>query len=143
MRSRPANTPILAPALGMVDAFEAGRHVDPATLPPPLSTLFPDSVQNYLIDTFRYDPPKLAAKLRMPVLIAQGDRDVQVRLTDAQALHQGAPTAELAVIPGMTHVLRTAPGDTPAASVATYRDTSLPAAPGLVDAIAVFVTKKR
>ncbi|MET0307699.1 MAG: alpha/beta fold hydrolase [Sphingomonas sp.] len=140
-RANPANTPILAPALGMVDAFEAGRHVDPASLPQPLSMLFPDSVQNYLIDMFRYDPPKLAAKLHVPMLIVQGDRDVQVRLTDAQALSKSAPAAKLAVIPGMTHVLRTAPGETPGASLATYRDISLPVSPGLVDAIAGFVVK--
>jgi pimeloyl-ACP methyl ester carboxylesterase len=142
-RANPANAPILDSALGMIDAFEAGRPVDAATLKPPLGTMFPGSVQNYLIDMFRYDPPRLAAKLALPVLIAQGDRDVQIGVGDAQALAQAAPKAKHAIIPGMTHVLRIAPGDTPAASVATYADARLPVAPGLVDAIAGFVAGKR
>jgi len=142
-RANPANAPLLDSLIGMVDAFEAGRHVDPATLPPPLPALFPESVQPFLIDTFRYDPPRLAAKLRVPMLVAQGDNDIQIGAGDARALAGAAPGARLAMIPGMTHVLRIAAGPGPAASIATYGDASLPVAPALVDAIAGFVGEKR
>lgn len=137
--ANPANAPILAPALAMIGEWEAGRTVDPATMPAPLGAIFPASVQPYLIDTFRYDPPALAAKLRVPMLVMQGDRDVQVKPADAQALAKANPGARLAMIPGMTHVLRLAADDSRAASVATYGDASLPVAPALVDAIAAFV----
>lgn len=58
----------------------------------------------------------------------------------ALALAKAAPRAKLAMIPGMTNVLRIAADDTRAASAATYPDTALPVAPALVDAIAGFVS---
>lgn len=140
-RANPANAPILDSAMTMVDAFEAGRHVDPATLKPPLGQIFPESVQDFLIDQMRYDPPALAAKLKLPVLVVNGDADVQIGVADAQALAAAAPGARLAIIPGMTHVLRIAPSPGPAASLATYRDGSLPVAPALVEAVAGFVKR--
>ena len=143
LRASPAPAPILSAAIAMIDALEAGRPVDPATLPAPLPAMFPEGVQKYLIDALRYDPAKLAARLNLPILIAQGDRDIQVSVADAQSLAKAAPAATLAIIPGMTHVLRTAPDKTRGASAATYADASLPVAPTLADAIAGFVTRKR
>ncbi len=140
-RGNPANAPILDSALGMVDTLESGRHADPATLVPPLGRIFPDSVQDFLIDQMRYDPAALAAKLRLPVLVVQGEHDVQVSIADAKALAAAAPGATLAVIPGMTHVLRIAPDPGFAASVATYGNAALPVAPALVDQVAGFVKR--
>ncbi|MDG2534651.1 alpha/beta fold hydrolase [Sphingomonas sp. HITSZ_GF] len=142
-RGNPGNAPFLDSALGMIDAFEAGKHVDPATLVPPLPQLFPERVQDFLIDEFRYDPPKLAAALKVPLLVVQGDRDVQINPGDAQALAGANPAAKRAIIPDMTHVLRIAAGEGFAASTATYGNAALPVAPALVDAVAGFVTAKR
>jgi len=36
----------------------------------------------YFLDLRGYDPPKMAASLTIPVLILQGERDIQVRMTD-------------------------------------------------------------
>ena len=140
-RANPANAPILESALGMLDALESGRHTDPATLAAPLPQLFPESVQDFLIDQMRYDPTALAAKLHLPLLVVQGDGDVQIGVPDAKALAAAAPGAKLTIIPGMTHVLRIAKGPGPAASIATYGDATLPVAPGLVETIAGFVKR--
>lgn len=68
----------------------------------------------------------------------QGDNDLQINMTDAHALAGARPGVELKVIPGMNHVLRhTAEGQ--AANIASYGDTSMPLAPGLVDGIAGFI----
>ncbi|MEZ0244549.1 MAG: alpha/beta hydrolase [Sphingomonas sp.] len=140
-RANPANASILESALGMVDTLEAGRHADPATLAQPLPQLFPDGVQDFLIDQMRYDPAALAARLHLPVLVVQGDSDIQIGVTDAKALAAAAPGATLTIIPGMTHVLRIASGPGVDASIATYGNAALPVAPGLVDAIAGFVNR--
>lgn len=140
-RANPANAPVLENLLQMVDALEAGRHADPTTLAQPLRQLFPDSVQDFMIDQMRYDPPALAAKLHLPVLVVQGDDDVQIGVPDAKALAAAAPGAKLTIIPGMTHVLRIASGPGPAASIATYGNAALPVAPALVEAIAAFVKR--
>jgi len=140
LRANPANAPILAPALAAIDALEAGRRVDPATLPAPLPMLFPAAVQGYLIDVFAHDPPRLAASLKVPLLIVQGDRDLQVGVADAERLARAAPSARLAILPGVNHVLKRVATDDRAANMALYRDASVPVDPALVAAIVSMVT---
>ncbi len=135
LRANPANAPILSAALGAIDSLEAGRRVDPATLPPPLAGLFPAAVQGFLIDAFAQDPVTLAARINLPVLIVQGDRDLQVSVDDAQALAKAATKATLAIVPGVNHVLKTV-DEGRAANLSAYADPSLPVAPGVVDAVA-------
>ena len=142
-RANPANAPILDPALKTIDALEAGQRVDPATLPPPLARLFAAPVQGFLIDIFARKPATLAASLKVPVLVMQGDRDMQVGVDDARLLAAAAPGATLAVLPGVNHVLKAVASDDREANVVTYRDSSLPIAPDVVDAVARFVTAKR
>ncbi len=141
-RANPANASLLEPLLALVATLESGKRADAATMPPPLPALFPDAVQDFLIDQFRYDPPRLAASLKVPLLVTQGDRDIQIGVPDAQALAAALPEAKRAIVPGMTHVLRLAASADRAASIATYGDASLPVAPALVNAIAGFVTEK-
>lgn len=141
LRGNPANAPILAAALAAIDALEAGRRVDPATLPQPIQPIFGAPVQGFLIDLFAQDPAKLAAAVRLPVLIVQGERDLQVKAADAQALAEANPKAQLALLPGVNHVLKAVAGDDRAANAATYADPSRPVAPAVVDAIAAFVKR--
>ena len=138
LRANPANAPLLSPALATIDALESGKRVDPATLPPPLDALFRAEVQGFLIDAFAQDPVTLAARITLPVLIVQGDRDLQVAVADAQALAKADPKATLAIVPGVNHVLK-AVGEGRAANLSAYADPSLPVAPAVVDAIAMAV----
>jgi len=142
-RANPANAPILDPALKAIDALEAGRRVDPATLPLPLQRVFPAAVQGFLIDLLAQRPAALAAGLKVPVLVVQGDRDIQVGVDDARTLAAAAPGAKLVVVPGVNHVGKSVASDDRAANLAAYRDSSLPIAPAIVDAVAGFVTAKR
>jgi pimeloyl-ACP methyl ester carboxylesterase len=135
LRANPANAPLLSPALATIDALESGKRVDPATLPPPLDALFRAEVQGFLIDAFAQDPVTLAARITLPVLIVQGDRDLQVAVADAQALAKADPKATLAIVPGVNHVLK-AVGEGRAANLSAYADPSLPVAPAVVDAVA-------
>ena len=141
LRANPANAPILAPALATLDSLEKGQRVDAKTLPAPLQQLFADSVQTYLMNLMAQDPTRLAATLKLPLLIVQGDRDLQVKVTDAKALAAAQPKAKLAILPGVNHVLKIVASDSPAANFATYSDPSLPIAPSVVDAIVGFVGK--
>lgn len=139
LRANPANAPLLPPALAAIDSLEAGNRVDPATLPAPLMPLFNPAVQGFLIDLFAQDPAALAGALRVPLLIIQGDRDIQVRMADAEALKAAAPGTTLTVAPGVTHVLKRMEGEGQAANMATYTDPSLPIAAAIPDAIAGFI----
>ena len=129
---------LVGPADATLDSLVAGTAV--ANPPPALLALFRPSVQPYLMSWLPLDPAKELAKLTVPVLVVQGTTDLQIGEDDAKRLVAAVPSAKLVLIPGMNHVLKTAPADR-AANVATYHDPSLPLAPGLLDAVAGFVTE--
>jgi hypothetical protein len=139
LRSNPANAPLLDPAMAALDSLEKGQHVDVTNMNPALLKLFAPQVQDFLIDDFRHDPAKLAASLKVPLLIVQGERDIQVSTGDAKNLAAAQPKAKLVLIPAMNHVLKDVGSDERAANVATYADPSLPVDSRLVEAIADFV----
>lgn len=141
LRSNPANAPILDAAMGAIDALEAGRRVDATTLPAVIQPLFADKVQAYLIDLFSHDPAKLVAAIKLPVLILQGERDLQTSVQDARLLKQAQPAATLMLLPGVNHVLRPVASDDRAANIATYTDTALPISPTIAAAVAAFVRR--
>ncbi len=141
LRANPANAPILDPAMSALDSLEKGRHVDITSMHPALQRLFAPQVQDFLIDMFRQDPAKLAASLKVPLLIVQGERDLQVSVADARALASAQPKATLLLLPNMTHVLKDVSSDDKAAIAATYTDATAPIDTGLVDAIVAFVKR--
>ncbi len=143
LRANPANAPILAPALHAIDELEAGRRVDTATLPAPLQPLFNPAVQPFLMDLFSYTPTVLAASLKLPLLVINGDQDLQVTVEDARVLAAAQPKARLVIAKGVSHTLKTVEGEGRAANMATYVDASKPVSSMIVDAIATFVNEKR
>lgn len=141
LRANPANEPLLAQAFAAIDALEAGRRVDGASLHPALQPLFAPQVQGFLISAFALDPAKLLAGTKLPVLMLQGQRDMQVSANDARLLLAAAPGATLTLLPGVNHVLKSVASDDPAANIATYADPALPLAPGVLDSISEFLQK--
>ena len=124
----------------ILDQLVAGKTV--ASVPNELNVLFRPSVQPYMISWLRYDPSKEISKLRMPVLIVQGTTDMQVRVADAKRLADGNPGAQLLLIDGMNHVLKTVPNEQDK-QVSSYSDPSLPVTPDLISGISNFVNKIR
>jgi pimeloyl-ACP methyl ester carboxylesterase len=139
LRANPANGPVLDQAMAAIDSLEAGKHVDVTGMNPALLPLFAPQVQGFLISVFSYDPAKLISAISKPVLILQGERDLQVSVADAERLKQAAPQAKLVLLPNTNHVLKTVTTNDPRANGATYLDPSLPLAPGVLDAVASFV----
>lgn len=138
--------PKLPPA--MFDAFDAamvkleqGERVDSATVPAPLAPLFAPKLQGYMTDLVGHDPARLAGATKLPMLIVQGETDIQVSTKDAKLLAAARPDARLVLLPGVNHVWRTAPAD-PVVNAVTYNDASLPIDPAVADAIAAFVTAR-
>lgn len=131
--------PKLPPALfvqsdAIIAQLEAGHTV--ANPPPELAALFRPSVQPYLISWFKYDPAAELAKVRVPVTIVQGTADIQVSMTDAQALKRALPGANLVVVDGMNHVLKYYPDHSSLqAAMKGYEDPSLPVDAKVVAAV--------
>lgn len=139
LRSNPANAPVLDSAMAALASLDRGEHVDVTNMNPALLKLFAPQVQDYLIDMFRYDPAKLAESLNVPLMIVQGERDIQVSTTDAKDLAGAQPKAKLVLIPAMNHVLKDVGSDDRAANIATYTDPSIAIDSSIVEAIADFV----
>ena len=119
-------------------ALVGGNTVE--QVPPALMTLYRPSVQPYMISWFKYVPSQRIAALTMPVLIAQGNTDIQVEVAQAYGLHRAKPDATLAIIPGMNHIFKHVRAD-PALQAAAYSDPSLPVSPLLVKAVSDFLKK--
>lgn len=124
-------------ATGIIDRLRAGKRVD--EVPQPLASLFHPSVQPFLISAFRYDPCRLVATLEIPVLIVQGDNDLQVPVAEADALAAAQPRARKVIVKGMAHTLKTSDGHTLNEQLAAYTDSTLGLAPGLTDAVTEFI----
>ena len=128
--------PLKTQAFAVLTELEAGRTV--ADTPPALAALFRPSVQPYLISWLPLDPAALLAAYDGPVFIGQGTTDLQVTVTDAQALAAADPKATLKLWDGVNHLLKTAPDDR-AANLATYADPALPLAPGVAEDVGSFI----
>ncbi len=135
----PANAPILNEADEAITTLERGEQVNANTLNPALQPLFAPEVQGFLIDAFAYDPAALIAETRVPVLIVQGMRDLQVGEADARRLADSAPKATLSLIPDVNHVLKAVSSDDTAANLAAYANPDLPIAQGVVEAVTQFL----
>lgn len=136
VRANPANAPFLPEIEGLVADLEDGRTRDPATLSPLLRPMFTPGLQRYMTDLFAYDP--LALAWDGPVLIVQGDADLQIRALDAELLAGAMAQAETVILEGATHLLKP---EVPGQPLATYTDPALPLHPGLIPAIAGFLAR--
>jgi uncharacterized protein len=128
--------PDLQPAASRIlDELMAGRTV--ADVPQSLFVLFRPTVQPYLISQLTIDPSGEIAKLRIPVLIVQGNTDVQVQVVDAERLAEGRPDARKVIIDGMNHVLKEVRD--PAQQAGSYSNPDLPLHPELGPLVSGFV----
>ena len=128
--------PLLAENERILSALKQGQPV--ADVPAPLQALYHSSVQPYLISWLQHDPRKAVVALGMPVLIVQGTADLQVPVSEAQALAAAAPRAHLQVIEGMNHLLKMV-GNDAELQRKSYGSPELPIAPQLLDSVYGFI----
>src|SRR5690606_21309089 len=98
---------VLERSLPILEELKKGNLVE--NTPADLAALFRDSVQPYLISWFKYDPSLEIDKVKAPVLIIQGDNDIQVQVDDAEILYNARKDKEntkLVIVKGMNHILK-------------------------------------
>lgn len=139
LQSNPANAPVMANAMSVLDSLEAGHPVTAEQIDPALTPLFRPGVQRFLMSELTLDPAALLAAYTKPVLIVQGQTDLQVTVADAERLKTANPRAELALIPKANHVLKAVSTPDRQENLAAYGNPDLPLADGVVDAIADFL----
>lgn len=128
-----------ATATILLDSLAKGYTVkEPAGI---LKALFRTSVQPYMISWLKYDPQQEIKKLKIPVLIVQGNTDLQVSTGDAALLKKAKPDATLVEIDQMNHVLKESAADR-AANLTTYNNPELALKKELVNALSTFILSK-
>ncbi len=103
-----------------------------------LASLFRESVQPYMISWFKYNPQDEIKKLKIPVLIINGTKDIQVTVKELELLKAVKPDAKTAVIENMNHLFRDIKGDD-TENRASYTDANLPVMPELITVVNQFL----
>lgn len=124
-------------AFAMLDSLRSGKHIiNPEK---DMMSLFRPSVQDYLMSWMKYNPQVEIKKLKVPVLIVQGNKDLQVSVEDSELLHRAKPDAQYHVVNNMNHVLFIVESDDASDNFAAYTNSKLPVAKDLVKEISEFI----
>ncbi|MCB0409825.1 MAG: alpha/beta hydrolase [Flavobacteriales bacterium] len=105
-----------------------------------LYSLFRPSIQPYMISWIKYHPTNEIAKLDIPILIVQGNTDIQISVDDAKSLNSANKLSTLIIIDQMNHVFKEAPIDR-AANIAAYTNPELKNVPLLASEIIKFISE--
>ena len=103
-----------------------------------LSIIFRESLQPYMISWLKYKPQEEIAQLKIPVLIVNGTKDLQISVGDAELLKAAKPDAKLEIITNMNHILKEIKGDD-TENFASYSKPDIPIMPQLTAAVTAFV----
>ena len=117
------------------------RGEDAGDVHPALKSLLQPGNRKYMQTWAKYEPTAEIARVKVPVLIVQGGRDVQISEDDARALKAAHPAATLVMIPAANHVFRAAPSSDRLAQLRLYTDPTIPIVPELTPAIVDWINK--
>lgn len=109
-------------------------------VPQMLMSIFRPSVQPFIRDWMHYNPQNEIKKVKVPILLINGSKDIQVPVTDAELLHKANPKSELIIIENMNHIFKEIKGDL-AENMQSYTNPDLPIMIELVEQIFQFVNK--
>ncbi len=105
---------------------------------PYLASIFRPQLQPFIFSWMQYNPKEEIEKLDMSVLIINGDKDIQVQVSEAELLKAAKPNAEYKIIPGMNHIFKKIEGNDLENSK-SYNQYNLPIMPELIETISTFI----
>jgi len=130
-----------SPAEGVLRRQFAQSGLDQAGVEKALDSL-KKGKEIYMSSWNKYDPAREISKLKIPVMIIQGLRDLQVDRADAEKLAAAAPKAWVVYMDSMNHVLKGVPDDK-RANLSTYNHPQLQLYQDLVPAIVSFIRTRK
>ncbi|MGY0393042.1 alpha/beta hydrolase family protein [Bizionia sp. KMM 8389] len=110
------------------------KNVDPNLAP-----LFAKPNLPFFLSWMAYNPSEEIKKLNIPILIINGDKDLQVFETDAKKLHHANSNTELVIIPKMNHVLKHIEEDEN--NEKSYKTPDFPLSITLINTLEMFINK--
>lgn len=105
---------------------------------PGLASIFRKSIQPFMLTWMRFDPKIEIAKLDIPVLIINGEKDLQVQVSEAEKLKAAKPDAQYEIIAGMNHIMKKIDGDDIENSK-SYNEPKRPVIREVIDLIHAFI----
>ena len=109
------------------------------TVDPNLMSLFAPQNQPFLISWMNLDPVKEITKVKIPTLIINGDKDIQVQISDAENLKEANPDATLVIIKNMNHPLKNIEKDED--NLKSYMSADYAISNELIETVANFIKK--
>ncbi len=131
-----------SPALGSIAEahFKELQETDSiAQIHPFLGTIFAKQNFAFLQSWMSYNPAEEIKKIKKPILLINGTKDLQVPVEDAQQLHKANPKTELLIIEDMNHVLMEIKKDED--NMKSYFNTGFSISDALIEAVVMFLKK--
>lgn len=104
-----------------------------------LRSLFALQNQPFLSSWIALNPLKEIKKVKIPTLIINGNKDLQVQVTDAENLKKSKPNASLVIIDNMNHVLKDIQKEKD--NIKSYYSADFPLSEKLIETVVSFVKK--
>lgn len=123
-------------AIPILELLNQGEKVD--SVPFFLMSLFRPSIQDYLLSWMKYNPREEIKKLDIPVLVVQGNTDLQVTVEEARAMSAEVVNGKLVIIDEMNHILKPS-SDNLIENYSTYNKPELSLHPALMPPILAFI----
>ncbi|MFL0352298.1 serine aminopeptidase domain-containing protein [Xanthomarina sp. GH4-25] len=109
------------------------------TVNPALAHLFSKPNQPFFFTWMAYNPSEEIKKISIPVLIINGTKDLQVKVEEANKLHEAKPDSELVIIENMNHVLKTIDKDED--NLKSYYTPDFSLSEELINSVEAFIKK--
>ncbi|APY07658.1 alpha/beta hydrolase [Winogradskyella sp. J14-2] len=131
----------MAPKLGeeaqkVVDKLKKGETT--TDYPQALVSVFNVDIQPFMMNWMQYNPTEVINELKIPVLIVNGTKDLQVSEDEAKLLKEANEKAQLQIIENMNHVFLEIKGDDLENSK-SYNEAFREISTELVDSIVEFI----
>jgi len=122
----------------VLDSLKQGKIVK--NVPPMLLSVFRPSVQPFMINWMQYNPQTEIKNVRVPILLINGSKDIQVPVSDAQLLHKANPKSTLKIIDNMNHIFKEIKGDV-TENRQSYTNPKLPIMSSLIKEMLDFINR--
>lgn len=123
----------------ILDSLKMGKTV--SNVNSNLFSFFRPSLQPYLISWIKYDPSVEITRLKIPVLLIQGNTDIQVGVKNIELLAKANPKAKVVIIDNMNHILKESTSDI-SENLGTYQKPELPIKADFMEEVIRFIKTK-
>lgn len=108
-----------------------------AEVNPFLMSLFNKQVQPFLISWIKHHPKEIIKTLKIPVLLINGTKDLQVSVKQLEILAEANKNSEKLIVSNMNHILKIIKNDTK--NMASYNNPDLPVSEKMITKIVSFI----